>query len=119
MQASEQIWRTRTKFACVNSMVLQHGYFFQVGVRPKEMRLGVLRQCYRNAALLALDCPDLIYTEGLAATEDMVPLEHAWVIDLDGKVIETTWRRPGVVYAGIPFRRASVQESLRENGYYG
>jgi hypothetical protein len=46
----------------------------------------------------------LIYVEGFAAGEGGLRIHHAWVTDGNGRVIDNTWRVPGVVYVGVPFR---------------
>lgn len=71
-----------------------------------------------NAARLAMDNPDLTYVEGYADS-DLFPMEHAWVVDPDGRVIDNTWRKPGTVYYGVPFTRKFLMRALGVSGYYG
>lgn len=101
----------------IESVVLKHGQRFappQVA-RPKGIRKGKDHQCYRNAYYLAME-HDLQYVEGFAGF--YVPMEHAWVIDEAGNVIETTWKTPGVDYYGIVLPMPFVNRVLVETGMY-
>lgn len=61
-------------------------------VLPKGYEPMEPRQCFMNAWNLACSAPDdLIYCEGFASTFGSIAMEHAWVEDLDGTVIDPTW----------------------------
>lgn len=67
------------------------------------------RQCWWNARLLARRSRGgLVYVEGYASTERLgLPLEHAWC-ELDGKVVDPTWKVYGTfdepaAYFGVSF----------------
>lgn len=51
---------------------------------------GLPKKCYQNAFELATNNPDLTYCEGRAVGA-MFPVEHAWCIDAQGRVVDNTW----------------------------
>jgi hypothetical protein len=63
---------------------------------------GPAKQCYRNAAQLALDFPALTYVEGVAQGGSIL-IPHAWCIDEDGRVVEATWPAAGHAYWGAAY----------------
>ena len=113
--------RISRRHRCCHSAVellLEHGQFFKPQGKPRHIRWAMQKECFKNAAHLALEHKDLTYVEGYADS-DLFPLEHAWVVDAAGVVIDNTWRSPGTVYYGIPFRRAFLVKALVTSGYYG
>ncbi len=79
---------------------------------PKKFALGITRQCHTNARDLTLRDDDLFYCEGYALfTESSFPVIRAWVTDGSGVAIDNTWPRPGVAYAGVPFKSSFVNET--------
>lgn len=67
-----------------------------------EYPRGPATQCYRNASELALDHPSLTYVEGVAEGGSIL-LPHAWCIDEEDRVIETTWPAEGHAYWGAAY----------------
>ncbi|WP_147283026.1 hypothetical protein [Pseudorhodoferax soli] len=63
---------------------------------------GPAKQCYRNAAQLAMDFPELTYVEGIAQGGSIL-IPHAWCIDEDGRVVEATWPETGNAYWGAAY----------------
>lgn len=47
------------------------------------------RQCFLNCGVIACTRMDLRYYEGYAL--NMIPVEHAWLIAPDGRIIDPTW----------------------------
>ena len=48
----------------------------------------------------------LTYCEGYAIPDIgsiVHEMDHAWCVDADGRVIDNSWRKPGLAYFGIPF----------------
>jgi hypothetical protein len=83
---------------------------------------GTPKECYSNAAHLAIWNSRLTYVEGLVHT--IMPIEHAWCIDEDGTVVDPTLDLTGRVgeihaYWGVPFRTDYLKRALRANGVYG
>lgn len=77
---------------------------------------GTPQQCLKNATDLILDDDSLIYCEGYALfTSGGQPTVHAWVTDGRGRAIDNTWPKPGVAYAGVPFRSIFVTTTALKN----
>jgi hypothetical protein len=84
--------------------LIERGKVFTPIKRPKGYRKRRDRECFMNAALLAIDRRG-IYVEGLACSSLFPKLaaHHAW-ITLDGvHAIDPTWAEPGTFYLGITF----------------
>lgn len=81
---------------------------------------GEAKACFRNATQAALDHPDeLTYVEGFAfANRGWFPMEHAWVIDKNGNVIDKTWPE-GFDYYGIPFPADQLRQIILNSECYG
>jgi len=94
-----------------HEFVLRYGRLWQPAALPANIRRGMPKECYSNAAQLAFSRPDLIYIEGFARCKagPSTPFEHAWCADADGKVVDPTWTS-GTEYFGVPFRTAFVRE---------
>jgi len=97
--------------------LLRHGRNWTVprgqGVDPP----GNPRECYRNAARLALAESQLVYCEGYAVAH--FPVEHAWCVDISGQVIEPTWPRRGGEYFGVPIRTVYLRRTLSAQQAWG
>jgi hypothetical protein len=102
--------------------VLEHGQFWDVGEVPDKIPAGKYDEkkgCFGNAANLSFDYPEYSYVEGYAMPGFInLPLPHAWVVDYEGKVIDTTWD-DGVAYYGVEFSREQLSEILLDSGTYG
>jgi hypothetical protein len=74
------------------------------------------RACYSNAIQLACQSPRrFVYVEGQGVPKLAgFPVEHAWVLDREGRVYDPTWR-DGLAYFGIPFRLGFVLKSIRKS----
>jgi len=84
---------------------------------------NVPKMCYQNAGSVALgfhgDYPELTYVEGYAIPADVgIPLQHAWLVDKDGNVIDRTWR-DGVAYFGIPIPSENLRRIVLRTGVWG
>lgn len=58
--------------------------------RPKKYRKMPFKRCYGNSMDLASMYAGLTYTEGFALGHS-IPVEHAWVQNQKGEVIDATW----------------------------
>ena len=74
------------------------------------------KRCFDNAFRIALKNASLKYCEGFACS--IIPVEHAWLVDQDGSVIDPTWWRlqpRPQHYFGVVIQTASVLRARREN----
>lgn len=105
--------------------LLKDGKFYSPQPLPKRYAYGEMKQCFANAARLALATPDLTYCEGVALA--IIPTHHAWCIDTKGRVVDPTWRtrendahthNPGeMAYLGIAFEDLrNVTRMLTQGG---
>lgn len=102
------------------SFYLRNGRRFWLDPKSAPGNRGVPNACYANAAALAENCRDLRYCEGFALRPGLVPVHHAWCIDVTGAVVDPTWRHvAGTDYFGVVFRRDFVTRVLAENGGAG
>ena len=106
------------EFSCQEQFVLEHGREWTAAKLPGRFSRMTPRECFMNATNLVLEDPSLTYVEGFAA--GVIPVHHAWVVDLDGSVIDPTWKDPeNSTYFGVPFEREYLLETIQESGYYG
>lgn len=95
--------------------LLNHGRVYRPCLQnPKWLSVGHSGICFKNATVYALERGDVVYTEGYAIDPSFpVPVQHAWLVDTDDKVIDPTWTdNKGHVYFGMAFRRSFVAEML-------
>lgn len=103
---------------CISKWILEYGRHWEPQALPRQHPRGVIKQCYSNAANLALGDSDLTYVEGYAC--GIIPVMHAWCVDKDGKVIDNTWDEPAKsLYYGVPFDRGFLAKTICRNGVYG
>jgi hypothetical protein len=96
--------------------VLEYGWYYEPVELSKQIALGTLNECHKNATDLMLTDDSLIYCEGYALFETgMTPTIHAWVTDGQGRAIDNTWTKPGVAYAGVPFKSLFVSMTALTN----
>ncbi len=83
-------------------------------------------QCYKNCTrammqFFAHDAPPYFYAEGFALDAELgIPFEHAWLVDVNGKAIDLTWRdTANAVYFGVTFKQAFLLEAMRRTEVYG
>lgn len=98
--------------------LLKYGqHFLPRGEKTAWLRIGTQRACFNNAAAYAITRNDVLYAEGYAFEPGLpMPVQHAWLVNLAGEVIDPTWDdTKDHVYFGIPFRRSFVAETLEAN----
>lgn len=105
--------------------LMTHGILMDVvRERPASIDLGQRKHCYCNS-VRALVCqgPDaadkFFYCEGYAMEKGGVwlPVQHAWLVDGAGRVIDPTWPDASEhVYFGVTFRSSFVLEMLEAAG---
>lgn len=105
------------------SLLVEHGT--ERSWSAHEYEYGEMGNCFGNAADLALWTPGLHYVEGLAlAGAFPIPLEHAWVEDDDGNVIDNTWKpddrdTTAMTYLGIRVPDPLLRNTLMRRQVYG
>lgn len=103
----------------VEAVVLKHGkeYPAPAVARPRGIRKGANRMCYKNAYHVVTSNAGFTYVEGFA--NSLVPVQHAWALDAAGNVVETTWETPGSEYYGIALDIPWVNQVILETMMYG
>jgi len=100
--------------------ILAHGREWAVTSETFKGRRYPARKCFMNAAHAAIAGRG-VYVEGYA-TMMGIPIEHAWVADDAGCVIDPTWRgddEPTRVYFGVPFDLDCMMSLMMESKVYG
>ena len=112
------------RFAAYTSeadFILKNGRPFEAAALPRGVRMGSPRECFRNAATLALRKPKLYtYVEGYAVNRwiAMHTVAHAWCVGPDNYAVDPTWDE-GTEYFGVPFRHVYLRRILRARRGYG
>ncbi len=105
----------------MEKFILEFGQYFPGGPLPPGIRRGHPKECYANAAALALkDDSELLYAEGYAYNNELQwPFVHAWCV-VDGRVVDNTLHHPeDFDYLGILIPKKMLIENERETGTYG
>jgi hypothetical protein len=100
-------------------IVLKHATVEGHGV-AHDLPKGPKKQCFKNAALVALR-GQMTYVEGYAVLKNlMLPMLHAWLVDDKGQIIDVTWDKPWECqYLGIAFEQDVLRRELLRNEVYG
>lgn len=107
-----------TRFGPATAL-LEYGRSFRIAaVRPGWLICGKEKRCYNNSVAYSRARDDLIYAEGYALDPEIgFPIEHAWLIDSQGKVLDPTWdENDDHTYFGIAFKTSFVIEMLTLTG---
>jgi len=110
----------QTEFISFYDYILQHGQFWTPQPLPAGIRKGQPKSCYQNAQRLAARHSDYRYVEGVAYGACVIPVDHAWCVDMEGNVVDNTpiWAAQngeGVAYFGAPFNIKDVKAWLKGN----
>lgn len=110
-------------YAGSEDLLLREGQVFDRKVLPRGLRHGLAKQCFFNAAEIVKKQPDrYAYCEGFANPGSIIPVHHAWVMDLrDGIAIEVTWdddlfSGTGPRYIGVPVSTQFALEAVERSG---
>ncbi len=100
-------------------VLAEHGRTFKLK-QDVATGKGIKKECYRNSENLATFSDRyLIYCEGYACKKGLIPLPHAWVLDLeDGCVIDPTWDDMETDYFGCAFDTKWVNMHTLRTGTY-
>ena len=100
-------------------MILNCGNEF-ITCSPNQIKINPSFGCYQNCQQLVKEYPELVYCEGYALASDVViPIRHAWLINARREVIEPTWNDNDSVYLGIPFSASWFQSVLNKRSSIG
>jgi hypothetical protein len=79
--------------------------------------MGEKRNCFNTATAYAVTRNNIFYVEGYALEPELlIPVQHAWPVDTNGQVIDTTYDdATDHVYFGIAFKRDFVIDMLAKN----
>ena len=111
------------KYSCIEDFILKNGRSFKPMPLPKKVKRGKMKQCFKNAADLALDSSltpghiELVYVEGYAL--NIIPVHHAWCVDREGNVYDNTWPDGGKEYYGVMFTTSFLADRLLKSKTYG
>jgi hypothetical protein len=88
---------------------------------PVSVPRGPQRRCYENAGTLAIERPELTYVEGYAAAPgSIIPVNHAWCVDAEGRVVDNTFVEPeNSQYLGVAISSTTLRALVMENGHWG
>lgn len=99
---------------------LRLGQAYPAAPVPARYERGEMRQCYKNAGQLATSHLDLAYCEGYAVRAGLFPMHHAWCLDTEGRVLDTTWPYdPENEYLGVSLSTDFLHQQLHETGVWG
>ena len=98
------------RYRNVYDFVLREGRFFEPRPRPDSITLRHIGECFRNAFLTMMRT-GLQYVEGFAVVGSKIPVLHAWNVDAEGTVIDSTWEPVGSIYFGIILPRSIVERA--------
>lgn len=104
----------------VRDFMLKFGKDFPIGPDTFSGPRGTPKECYRNAAMLAIEDPTLTYVEGKVAA--IIPIDHAWCVDADGVVVDPTLNNDdGRVtgYYGVAFPTPYLKRAIFKNKVFG
>ena len=107
------------KYNSFEELILNCGNEFVV-CSPNQVKQTRSQGCYQNCQQLAGEYPELVYYEGYALASDVViPIRHAWLVNARQEVIEPTWDDNDSVYLGIPFSTSWFQSVLNKRSAIG
>ena len=109
-------WYTTGHFVLKNGKQWQSGHPLPDDVKPMKAK-----ECFKNAAEMAIDSSRFIYCEGYGLS--IIPVMHAWCLDKDGNVIDPTWANfafeKGREYFGIAINTKYLITHLCKTERYG
>lgn len=101
------------KYAGIEDLILGYGLEMSAIPLPANIRPGRQKTCYHTCQQLSFSRKGLTYVEGYAlCSEVSFAVEHAWLINTNGEVIDPTWNPPGLAYLGIPLKTKWLKSIL-------
>jgi hypothetical protein len=109
--------RPHAVYVNTEDIVLRHGRPYDGRPLPDGYEPGEKKRCFSNALETMVDDFDLTYVEGFAISDGgLIAVHHAWCVDEDGNVVDTTWPKPGGTYFGVPLDRDYVTAVVLAKG---
>jgi len=94
--------------------LLRHAVWYEPSRYPADVGQGMPKHCYGNAILLAAT-RSWKYVEGYALApilqQGAFPVHHAWNVDQQGQLVDSTWRNNGLAYYGVEFSVERAEEA--------
>lgn len=103
----------------IEDLLLQEGQPFTKHGSYKNIKKDRIGQCYQNAFQLALYAEGYQYVEGVATHEGLIPMAHAWTVDEQGLVVDSTWKAKGVAYWGLAIPHDFLNAQVLATKHYG
>ncbi|MBY3155494.1 hypothetical protein HFO56_24510 [Rhizobium laguerreae] len=98
--------------------MLDHGSYHEAAPKPPRLKSLMPTRCYSNAQSAVVRAVSagrkpLTYAEGYACPSTLpYPVQHAWLVDDEGRVVDQTWSFPEEsTYFGVLFTTDYVIET--------
>jgi len=103
-----------------SALILEHGKAYPTDADTYAGKRGTPKQCYANAGRMATRDSSLTYVEGYTTVHG-VPIEHAWVVNKKGTVIDPTLKNGDNIrgYFGVPFTTEYLNKTIARKGTWG
>lgn len=100
--------------------LLKYGQPFYMNDKTFAGKRMKQKECFSNAGDVALYNDDLTYVEGKLCTFGL-NIDHAWLADKDGNVIDPTIRpHDGILgYFGVPFTQEYLRKTVLKHEMWG
>ncbi|MDL5055403.1 hypothetical protein QQ056_17880 [Oscillatoria laete-virens NRMC-F 0139] len=101
------------KYTGIEELILSYGVEMSAIPLPVNVPPGRQKTCYHTCQQLSFSRKDLTYVEGYALCAEVdFAVEHAWLMNSKGEVIDPTWNPPGLAYLGIPLKTKWLKSIL-------
>ena len=116
--------KARWRYHSVEDFLLAHGRQWPARPKPRGVKYGRIKECFRNAFILAEahEGEGWTYVEGYAGRA--IPVHHAWAVDAAGNVVDNTFRPSKFLpdaddYFGVAFTLDYVRRFTLRSGTWG
>jgi hypothetical protein len=94
------------EYAGPEDFLLRHGKWYDWKPWRRDLSRGQTKACFGNSIILAAE-HNWKYVEGYAMAHigkgGLFPTLHAWNLDENDKLLDSTWLNTGVAYFGVEF----------------